>query len=203
MNHGCCYRVGRCLQIENSRVDLRVVPHTRMYRGRLLTSRTPGSVASLQFPRRRDVRSASHSHPEHIEVPKRGIPPSLICCTFQSDLIKDEVKATTGESSDSLLKCRVEVYKPTPTSNHSFMYRNTLRIGDHFGRQHPEKQVDPEEEPRSIEHRLELPSQGCLACTRTTVEDEDSTRLQVALHTPKDARKSQDRVGLKPAFGGR
>jgi hypothetical protein len=47
---------------------------------------------------------------------------------------------------------------------------------------------------------LELSSQGCLACTRTTVEDEDSTRLQVALHTPKDARKSQDMVGLKPVF---
>ncbi len=122
MNHGCCYRVSRCLQIENSRVDLRVVPHTRMYRGRLLTSGTPGSVASPQFPRRRDVRSASHSHPEHIEVPKRGIPPFLVCRTFQSDLIKDEVNATTGECSDSLLKCRVEVYKPTSTSNHSLMY---------------------------------------------------------------------------------
>ncbi len=39
------------------------------------------------------------------------------------------------------------------------------------------------------------------ACTRTTVENEDTTRLAVALHAQQDARNSQYRGWLQP--GGR
>jgi len=121
VNDGIHDQVGRLLQIENSRVDLHVVLHTLVDRGRLLTSGTPGSVSSLYFPRRRNLWSASHSYPEHIEAPKRSIPASLICRTFQSDFVKDEVNTITGESSDGFLKSRIEVYEATSTSDHAFM----------------------------------------------------------------------------------
>src|ERR1700694_2950413 len=118
--------------------------HTCVNRLRLMTSDARWSTSSPGFPFARDLWSAPHTDPTHIQ-PLEGIIPSLLIGEpIQCQVVEKHIDAAACKCGHGDLESRVERHEEFPPSDHAVAYWETVGVVDHLRRQCPDQKVDSE-----------------------------------------------------------